>query len=246
MPPRIQRCPRIFVVEDEDDLQTRYIALLEHAGYDVTSACNLSEAALAIARPQAIFDAAVLDLALPDGCGSTLVRPLMARVPLCRSAVITGQSGRAAPVDLARIGAEAYVYKPVAPKKLLKAVKDTVRATTQWRRTAGQSPVGEQRGGNGVAGAAEGQKAIDFDVDRAISRIAKIGGLTPTQVLTATRMLWGDSDAAIARYLGCGTRTAQYHVRSVLQRLGISNRVQILRVLLEDSGSVDPLILSTD
>lgn len=239
-----RRPARVLIVEDEARLQQAYADCLEMAGYESAAASSLWEASLLIVQSELVFDAAVLDLALPDGSGATLVQPLLNRRPLCRAAVITGQTEHGPPLELAKLGAETYVHKPVDPRSLLIAVATTVDATNAWRRAAGQddaSPPATRYHRAATDWIVDAPAAaIDFDIKRAVGRLHELGSLTPAQVLTAARLLWGDSDDDIAKYLGCSLRTARHHVRCVLKGLGVRRRTSLLRVLLEDAGIKDP------
>lgn len=239
------RVPRLLVVEDREILRKGYAKLLHEAGYATSEAADLKEATYLIVQPHLVFDAAILDLVLTDGSGAELIQPLMRRRPLCRSMIVTGNEDAGPPVSLAQLGADTYVHKPVDPRSFLQGVKDTLEATAKWRRAARQGAgitlsdcSSEDTSDEQVLETPNSR--LSFDIAQAMGRLKQLGDLTHSQVLTAGRLLWGDSDKEIADYLGCSVRTARHHVHSVLGRLGISNRASLLRVLLEDSGIFDP------
>jgi DNA-binding NarL/FixJ family response regulator len=233
--------PHVLVVEDQPNLRLCYRRVLEGAGYRLFEAATLTDAAYAIGRPDLQFDAALVDLALPDGHGAALIRPLMHRRPLCRAAVITGGSATGHPLGIAQIGADSYLKKPVEPSEILKAVQAAVRSTIEWRATVESSDRGDtERSVEAPDGGDPRERVAPIDLARAVGRLREIGALSPTQALVAGRILWGDSDREISEFLGCSLRTANNHVHETLRKLSVRRRTGLLRVLLEDAGEHDP------
>jgi DNA-binding response OmpR family regulator len=67
---------RILVVDDDDLIRTVVTERLRRTGFEVVAAADLAEARAAVAR--ALPDAALLDIRLPDGDGTDLLRELVA------------------------------------------------------------------------------------------------------------------------------------------------------------------------
>lgn len=118
--PRLCGC--IMVVEDDPDIRSLTISILERAGASVTGASSAAEAIGCL--EQGRFDAVVLDWNLAGDTGGALLARLRDRDPelLRRSAVVTG--------DVLSIPgqheAEAYgcpvLAKPFRPQQLLSTV----------------------------------------------------------------------------------------------------------------------------
>jgi CheY-like chemotaxis protein len=110
---------RVLLVDDDiAGLEIRQL-LLEHAGHKVVA---VSDAAAALAQSADCFDAAILDLRLPDlHAGLALLRDLRESQPRLRLIVLCGDrrdlDGRAE-----RDLADAILSKPVRAEKLLAAV----------------------------------------------------------------------------------------------------------------------------
>jgi DNA-binding NtrC family response regulator len=99
----------VLVVEDESLLRKRYAGHLESEGAEVTAVGSLREATEAVAALD--FDVAVLDVNLPDGKGTDLVRAGKLG-PSTSVLVMTAQGGVGGAVEAMRLGAADYLTKP--------------------------------------------------------------------------------------------------------------------------------------
>lgn len=70
---------RVLIVEDEADILALMTFVLERAGYEVVCVTAVAEARAAISLY--VFDAALVDLCLPDGSGDEVVGILRAESP---------------------------------------------------------------------------------------------------------------------------------------------------------------------
>lgn len=115
--------PTILVVEDDEDVRRFFGWTLRHAGYRV----ELAEDAIgAISTARRVTpDLVILDLGLPGGSGNVVLERLRNLSPtaLVEVVVITG----ALPdydrsIELASMGCDTVLLKPVTPQKLLEVV----------------------------------------------------------------------------------------------------------------------------
>ncbi len=110
----------VLVVDDDDQIRSFVIALLEDEGFSVASAANGEDAvAQAVALRPALV---VLDIMLPDMNGDEVAQQLRARygpdVPIL---VISADSR--AEEKAGRAGAFAYLHKPFDLEHLLRLVR---------------------------------------------------------------------------------------------------------------------------
>lgn len=99
----------LLLVEDELLLRKRYASHLESEGAEVTAVGTVREAAEALGALD--FDAVVLDVNLPDGKGTDLLRQHKIG-PSTSAVVMTAQGGVAGAVEAMRLGAADYLTKP--------------------------------------------------------------------------------------------------------------------------------------
>jgi two-component system, OmpR family, KDP operon response regulator KdpE len=115
---------RILAVDDEPQILRALTTSLRGAGYEVATA-ETAEAALtavAVSPP----DAVILDLVLPDGRGTDVVRELRtwSSVPVIVLSVVGDESEKVAALDA---GADDYVTKPFGVDELLARLRAAMR-----------------------------------------------------------------------------------------------------------------------
>jgi DNA-binding NtrC family response regulator len=99
----------ILVVEDEPLLRRQLAANLERFGTDVTTADSIAAARKRLQDEQ--FDFALLDVNLPDGLGTDLLREKIFP-PVTSVIVMTANGGVASAVEAMKLGATDYLVKP--------------------------------------------------------------------------------------------------------------------------------------
>ena len=116
--------PRILVVDDERQILRALQTSLRGAGYEVETA-ETAEAALASAamRPP---EALIVDLVLPDGTGTDVVRELRtwSSAPVIVLSAVGDESEKVAALDA---GADDYVTKPVGIDELIARLRAVLR-----------------------------------------------------------------------------------------------------------------------
>jgi two-component system response regulator TctD len=116
---------RILVVEDDKALRHSLEASLHDAGFDARCV-ESGEQALQLESAE-IFDAAILDIGLPDIDGFEVLRTLRLRGSSTPVLMLTARDGlgdRVAGLDL---GADDYLVKPFAPSELVARLRAIVR-----------------------------------------------------------------------------------------------------------------------
>ncbi len=110
--------PLILVVDDDDDVRAACVeALQQGGGYRTQAAATVQDGLrLFRERPPA---AVVLDLSLPDGTGSDVLRALQRHSPGTPVVIVSGYGRVSDAVETMRLGASDYLEKPVAREKLL-------------------------------------------------------------------------------------------------------------------------------
>ena len=111
---------RILIVEDEPDIRALITFVLERAGYDVVCVKAVGEAQAAISLYD--FDAAVVDLCLPDGYGDEIMGILRATSPQTRIVQISALAATDGIAQNATVFADAFLPKPFTNAALVAAV----------------------------------------------------------------------------------------------------------------------------
>jgi len=112
----------ILVVDDDKNILESFKSILESEGYCVDMVESGREA---IEKSKAKFyNLALLDIKLPDMEGTQLLTKLHSDTPRMMKVMVTGYPSLENAVEALNLGADAYIIKPVDPKKLLKVVKE--------------------------------------------------------------------------------------------------------------------------
>ena len=116
---------RLLVIEDESRIAEILKAALRRAGFavDVVRRCNDAREALAVT----IYDAAILDLGLPDGDGLDLLAELRSAhngVPIL---ILTARDAIEERVSGLDTGADDYLIKPFAAVEVIARIKALLR-----------------------------------------------------------------------------------------------------------------------
>ena len=116
---------RLLVVEDETRIAELVKTALARAGFavDVVSLCTDARAALAVTS----YDAAIIDLGLPDGDGLSLLRELRTRGNQTPVLVLTARDAVEDRVRGLDTGADDYLVKPFAMTELIARTKALLR-----------------------------------------------------------------------------------------------------------------------
>ncbi len=117
---------KILIVEDETNILNFVTALLKANDYQVISAQNYSVASALYSSH--IPDLVILDLGLPDGDGSLLLKEIRQNdtTPVI---ILSARSGEQDKVQLLDMGANDYITKPFGSDELLARIRNALRYT---------------------------------------------------------------------------------------------------------------------
>lgn len=221
----------LLVVDDDPRLGRLYARWLGDAGHRVVLATSLAAGRELMDAGEPTFDVALVDLRLPDGSGDELIGPLLDRVPLCLSIVITGVADPAVQRRIARLGAHASLVKPISFPDLVDTVGATLRATRAWRALT-EEDRHETAERVTFADMEPRRTAGVLDIDDAVAQITALGELNETRSEIARRMILGEADRDIASGMKMNLRTVKFHVSEVIKRTGAKNRRGLVGLLL--------------
>ncbi len=108
---------RILVVDDEPNILASLKKALGFEGYSVEVAGGVGVAREKLARE--VFDAAIVDVGLPDGSGLDLVDLVKRECPSALVLVMSGQATIERAVEAVRRGASDFLEKPLSTDRLL-------------------------------------------------------------------------------------------------------------------------------
>ena len=103
--------PKILLIDDDAGTRFGFVRYLSSSGYDVTEAGDLLCADRLFASQK--FDAAIIDVNLPDGSGLDLIKKIRLEDSEIPIIIITGAGDISLAVDAMRKGADNFLVKPV-------------------------------------------------------------------------------------------------------------------------------------
>jgi two-component system OmpR family response regulator/two-component system response regulator QseB len=130
---------RVLVVEDDEGIAAGLAAHLGRLGHAVDRTATLARAWHALAAEP--YDVVLLDLALPDGDGTDLLRRLRdARPgglpdPATPVLILTARDDVAARIEVLDLGADDYLTKPFDPDELAARMRALTRRMAGRART---------------------------------------------------------------------------------------------------------------
>ncbi len=116
---------RVLLIEDNEKLAKFTVKGLEAAGFAVDWLANGTDAENALGDVS--YDAAVLDLGLPDMDGMTLIAKVRRRANNVPILVLTARDGTADRVTGLNAGADDYLLKPFAMAELVARIHAILR-----------------------------------------------------------------------------------------------------------------------
>jgi DNA-binding response OmpR family regulator len=182
---------RLLLVDDETNIRLTLSALLQRAGYEVTTAANGTEAINLL--DQHSYDLLLVDLKMPGIDGLQVVAAARARQSDMAIIVLTGHGSLETAIEGMRYHIFDYMLKTSEPAKVVERVKAALQTHAQETRrrqlldTVGQA-VQELRGGTSSGEAAPQAErtimvgALQLDTWRQVAMLnGRTLALTPTE-----------------------------------------------------------------
>lgn len=201
---------RVVVVDDHAMFRTGVKAELAVAVDVVAEAENVDDAVAAIERERP--DVVLLDVHLPGGGGTEVLRRISARHPDIHFLALSVSDAAEDVVAVIRGGARGYVTKSITGDELVAAI----------RRVADGDAVFSPRLAGFVLDAFAGQievASVDEDLDRLTEREREVMRLIAR----------GYAYKEVASELFISIKTVETHVSSVLRKLQLSSRHELTR-----------------
>jgi DNA-binding response OmpR family regulator len=114
---------KVLLVNDEDAVRTMMTLTLEHKGFEVVSAANVTEALKLITTES--FDVLITDLHMPNPSDGFAVITAMRHIqPKALTLLVSGYPDVKSAMDAILLEADEIIVKPFEPKKIAELVRD--------------------------------------------------------------------------------------------------------------------------
>jgi DNA-binding NarL/FixJ family response regulator len=205
---------RIMVVDDHDTFRDPLAFMLERES-DLTVVArprSLSEARTVLESAEPAVDVAIVDLNLPDGSGTDLIKDLRGSQPRAKALVLSAISEQRHLAEAIEAGAAGVMHKSTPMSDLVGAVR---------RLAAGEQLLSQQE-------VIEALRLIVRERESHREARALSEKLTSREREVLQALAEGLSDKEIAQWLHVGVGTVHSHVANILSKLEVSSRLQAL------------------
>ena len=201
---------RLLLIDDDEHLGPPLAAFFRRFDFELQHATRPSAALALLQAPGAAFDAAILDLMLPEMDGFELCRTIRktSTLPII---MLTARGDVMDRVVGLELGADDYLPKPFEPRELLARIQTVLRRTTAAAGVPASPPSGSLR-----------FEGIEIDLDRrSVLRQGALVDLTSTEfelltLLATTPGKVYSRDDILTRLRGLNGKTAEdIHSRAV-------------------------------
>jgi DNA-binding NarL/FixJ family response regulator len=197
---------RVLVADDHSLFRDGIISLLEAAGFDVVGQVGDGQAAIEAAL-RLCPDLVLLDIAMPQMSGLEALRLIKAELPEAQVVMLTVSDDDDDLLKAIESGAHGYLLKDLSADEFFEMLDGLQRGeAAMTRRTTTRL----MKGFTGLSH----------------QRANLPPGLTQREIETLQLVAEGMSNKAIAEALSISENTVKYHVKNILQKLGVQNRTE--------------------
>lgn len=210
--PRTSERVSVLVIDDHRMFQEGLLAVLDGAGEFVVqgSAYSVEEARAAVEN--GVPDVAIVDLKLPDGSGTDVMRHCAENHPDCAIVALSVHSEVERVYDAFAAGARAYVNKSSATRSLLEAIRAVRRGELFCDGVTTRALV----------------EGMGWTVGHRIAD-SKYALLSERERQVFVRIAAGQGTKEIARELEVSPKTIETHRTNIYQKLDVWSPVEIAR-----------------
>ena len=205
----------VVLVDDEPLIRTALAQAFSGSGLDLVGQAASGEAAIELVlelRP----DVVLMDIKLPGISGVEAIERLGLLTPASRVLVLT-RTEQNQVVDAIVAGASGYILKTAPPDQIIAAVRETA---------TGGCVLSPQIAGALLMRIRELDIPTTATGQAAAAAAAIRAALTERELEIFTRLASGHSNQQIARELSLSTHTVANHIKNILAKLHLENRLQ--------------------
>lgn len=231
---------KILVVDDDRTLRTVLTRYLENRGYQVEQVSSGVEALVACAKHPP--DLVVSDVVMPQMDGLEFCRRLRATPSgqLMPFIFLSGKGELEDRIHGHSIGADDYLTKPVDPRELVAKIEAQLERTrrihsemVRLMQMTASSAIAKPFSKTTLPEVMETTEVSDTAISTPLS-------LTPAEGRVFWEVIQGLTNKQISDRLFISPRTVQTHLSSILNKLGLENRAQLIRFAYEQGYQLPP------
>ena len=201
-----------LIVEDDPMFRSRFEEILSRAdGYRIVASAASVADGIAAARASRI-DLLVVDLGLPDGDGTAVIREISERQPECAVMVVTVFGDEEHVVNAIEAGASSYLLKDCNEQEFMAAIRDLLAGGSPMNPMVARLVLDRMR-------RMPPQPTPASSLDKPIELSER-----ETEILTLVAK--GFSFADICSLLSITNNTVKTHINRIYRKLAVHSRGQ--------------------
>jgi two-component system, NarL family, nitrate/nitrite response regulator NarL len=201
---------RILVVDDHALLRQGIVKVLaEERDLQVVGEAVNGQEAIAKAA-ELMPDVILMDISMPEMGGLEATRRIKHEMPYVRIVILTIADDDQSLFEAVKSGAQGYLLKNVDPSVLVTTVRGVAAGETAISRTMASKLIGE----------------FSTQPERPVAASPTGVALTPREKGVLELVAEGKSNRDIASALGIAENTVKNHLKNILEKLHLENRVQ--------------------
>ena len=204
---------RVLIADDHSLFRDGISSLLQAAGFDVVGGASNGQEAIDLAlqlRPDLIL----MDVSMPTMNGIDAAREIKTRLPEIKIVMLTVADEDRILIDAVKAGANGYLNKSLDANEFLEMLNGVQR---------GESAMHRQTMTRLLESLSDFSHGHDHE---------STSNLTSREIELLQLVARGQSNKAIAQALSISPNTVKYHMKSILQKLGVQNRAEAVATAL--------------
>ena len=203
---------KVLVADDHSLFCDGLISLLEAAGFEVVG--QAGNGRIAVEETERLHpDLVLMDINMPQMNGLEALHQIKALLPETQVVMLTVSDDDADLVEAVRSGAQGYIKKDLSAQEFL----EMLRGLQQGEAAINRKTVGRLL---------ESFTALTRQQDYSVN------DLTQREIELLQLIAEGLSNKAVAQKLYISENTVKYHIKKILQKLGVHNRTEAVAYAL--------------
>ena len=205
---------RVLVADDHSLFRDGIVSLLEAAGFSVIGQVGDGRGAVEAAR-QLRPDLVLMDITMPEMTGLEALRLIRAELPDVQVVMLTVSDADEDLFEAIRLGARGYLLKSLNANEFLEILEGIKRGEAAITRKL-------------AARLMDGFAMLSHEK----ARPAEV--LTQREIELLQLLVEGLPNKAIAERMSLSENTVKYHIKNILQKLGVQNRTEAATHAIRD------------
>jgi len=210
---------RVVLVDDHALFRKGIASLLTgEPGFEVVG--EAQDGLQAVERVRELMpDLVVMDLNMPRTTGLEATRRILEEFPYIKVVILTVSEDDRDLFEAIKAGAQGYLLKKIEPKALFDTLRGVMRGEASISRMMAATLMGEIRRGA---------------ANHTGSGVKRAPELSPREIGVLELVTEGKTNKEIAGALGIAENTVKNHLKNILEKLHLENRVQAATFALRE------------